>query len=179
MPLMAANILALMRIVLGLVYLWGFIAQGFGINYSDSVTDPTTGKSSNFGWHFSYDASQGWISSGFSHSPIKGFISATHGPLAFIPQDLPSWLDDLGWMVALAGLGIALTFGIFMNLAGIGGCILNILLWFSLFPPSTNPVIDGEHTMYAIIIPLFALLYAGNHWGFGRWWSARTPRILN
>jgi hypothetical protein len=37
----AAYSAALLRISLGLVYLWGFITQAFGVSYTNSTTDPT------------------------------------------------------------------------------------------------------------------------------------------
>jgi thiosulfate dehydrogenase [quinone] large subunit len=169
---------ALLRIALGLVYLWAFVAQGFGISYTNTEA-PAQGHSASYGWHFSYDASTGWISSGFSHSPTAPYVGGTHGPLAFIPKNLPTGLDDLGWMFAIGGLGIALTLGVCMYLAGIGGFLLNVLLWFSTFPPSNNPLIDGTHTIYALVLLLLMFLHAGNQWGLGRWWSKHTPRLLN
>jgi hypothetical protein len=93
---------------------------------------------------FSHDASLGWISSGFTHSPTAEFIGSTHGPLAFISQNLPTSLDDFGWMFALGGLGIALTLGIAMRIAGWGGFALNIMLWFSLFPPRATRSSTGS-----------------------------------
>src|SRR6476646_8662847 len=78
---------ALLRVSLGLVYLWAFIAQGFGIDYANSITT-AAGKPVSYGWHFSYDSSLGWITSGFSHSPTDAYIGNTHGPFAFIVQDL-------------------------------------------------------------------------------------------
>jgi thiosulfate dehydrogenase [quinone] large subunit len=173
----AAYSAALLRISLGLVYLWGFIAQAFGVVYTNSKTDPT-GKIT-YGWHFTYDANKGWITSGFTHSPTGQYVGNTHGPLAFISKNLPTGLDDLGWIIAIGGLGIALTLGILMNIAGVGGFLLNILLWFSTFPPSSNPIIDGTHTIYALVLLLLMFLHAGNKWGLGRWWSAHTPRILH
>ena len=66
-----------------------------------------------------------------------------------------------------------------MNIAGIGGFLLNVILWFSTFPPSSNPIVDGTHTIYALLLLLLMFLHAGNKWGFGRWWSSLTPRILH
>jgi thiosulfate dehydrogenase [quinone] large subunit len=173
----AAYSAALLRISLGLVYLWGFITQAFGITYTNSTTDPT-GKTT-YGWHFAYNANKGWITSGFSHSPTAQYVGNTHGPLSFIPKNLPTGLDDAGWMLAIGGLGIALTLGILMNIAGVGGFLLNILLWFSTFPPNNNPIIDGTHTIYALVLLVIMFLHAGNRLGLGRWWSAHTPRLLN
>jgi thiosulfate dehydrogenase (quinone) large subunit len=160
-----------------LLYLWAFVSQGFGIVYKNSVTD-ATGKVS-YGWHFSYDTSMGWITSGFTHSPTASFTGSTHGPLAFIPQNLPTGLDDFGWMFAIGGLGVALTLGICMRIAGIGGFLLNILIWFSSFPPNGNPIIDGEHMAFAFGILLLMFLHAGNRFGFGRWWEVHTPALLH
>jgi thiosulfate dehydrogenase [quinone] large subunit len=166
---------ALLRISLGLVYLWGFIAQGFGVSYSNT----NGGNPPSYGWHFGYSSQLGWITSGFSHSPTAKFIGSTHGPLAFIPQHLPTGLDDFGWMFAIGGLGIALTLGIAMRIAGWGGFALNILIWFSGFPPSSNPVIDGTHTIYALLLLLLMFLHAGRYWGLGRWWESHTTAFLH
>jgi thiosulfate dehydrogenase [quinone] large subunit len=168
---------ALVRIALGLVYLWAFVAQGFGIIYANSITT-ASGKPGSYGWHFSYDSSLGWISSGFAHSPTSAYIGGTHGPLAFIVQNLPQGLDDFGWMFAIGGLGLALTLGICMRIAGWGGFLLNILIWFASFPPSSNPAIDGTHTVYALLLLLLMFLHAGRRWGLGRWWEAHTPKLL-
>jgi thiosulfate dehydrogenase [quinone] large subunit len=177
-PRLAAYSASLLRISLGLVYLWGFIEQAFGVSYTNTPA-AGPGHNTSYGWHFSYNSANGWITSGFSHSPTGQYVDKTHGPLAFIPQNLPTGLDDFGWMLAIGGLGIALTLGICMNIAGIGGFLLNILLWFSTFPPNSNPIIDGTHTIYAFVLLLLMFLHAGNKWGLGRWWSTRTPRFLH
>jgi thiosulfate dehydrogenase (quinone) large subunit len=174
-PRGAANSAAVLRITLGLLYLWAFVSQGFGLLYANNDGKTPT----SYGWHFSYNSSAGWISSGFKHSPTAAYIGGTHGPLAFIVQKLPTGLDDFGWMFALIGLGIALTLGIFMRIAGWGGFALNILIWFSGFPPSNNPVIDGTHTVYAVLLLLLMFLHAGHRWGFGDWWSRHTPSLLH
>ena len=174
-PQGAAVCTALLRISLGLVYLWAFIEQAFGISY----TNTNDAASPSYGWHFALDTSKGWISSGFSHSPTGGFVGSTHGPLAFIPQHLPTGLDDFGWMFAIGGLGLALTFGFCMRIAGWGGFALNILIWFCSFPPSSNPVIDGTHTIYALVLLVLMFLHAGNKWGVGRWWEQRMPALLH
>jgi thiosulfate dehydrogenase [quinone] large subunit len=174
-PRAGANVAALLRIGLGLLYLWAFISQGFGVGY----TNQDASNPGDYGWHFSYDADEGWISSGFEHSPTAPYVDNTHGPLSFIPKELPTGVDDFGWIFAIGGLGIALTLGIFMRIAGWGGFLLNILIWFSSFPPSNNPIIDGEHMAFALSLLLLMYLQAGNHWGLGRWWRARTPALLH
>ena len=175
-PRAAAVVAALLRIGLGLAYLWAFITQELGVVYSNSAGSKA---SPSYGWHLSYAADQGWISSAFTHSPTATYVASLHGPLAFIPKNLPTGLDDFGWMLATGGLGIALTFGIFMGIAGWGGFVLNMLLWFSTFPPQGNPMVDGEHMAYGFGILLLMFLQAGNHIGFGRWWRHHTPPILH
>ena len=126
------------------------------------------------------DSSQGWITSGFDHSPTAAYVDNNlHGPLAIIPQKLPTGVEDFMWMFALAGLGIGLTCGVFSILAGFGGLIMNVLIWLSTFPPSTNPLIDGEHVTFALAIFLLMWIQASNYWGFGRWWRRHTPTLLN
>jgi thiosulfate dehydrogenase (quinone) large subunit len=182
-PLGGAVTAAMMRITLGLVYLWAFIAQGFGVIYTNKAAAPADAAAPaklDYSWHFSYDASKGWISSGFSHSPTEAFVSKNlDGPLAFIPQKLPTGLVDFLWIFALAGLGIGLTLGIASNIAGWGGFALNVIIWFSTFPPSTNPIIDAEHATFALAFLLLMWLQASNYWGIGRWWRVHTPALLN
>ncbi len=182
-PRGGAITVAAMRIALGLVYLWAFISQAFGITYTNQAQPPPdapAGTKATYEWTFGYDSSKGWISSGFENSPTEKYVDNNlHGPLAFIPQRLPTGLVDFAWIFALAGLGIGLTFGLFAIIAGWGGFLLNILIWLSTWPPSTNPLIDGEHVTFGLAILLFMWLQASNYWGFGRWWRAHTPFLLN
>jgi thiosulfate dehydrogenase (quinone) large subunit len=185
-PRGGARTAAFLRIGLGLMYLWAFVAQGFGVGYTNvrpstapAPSDAAAPAPVEYRWTFSYDADQGWISSGFKHSPTEAYVTKNlHGPLAFIPQNLPTGVDDFGWIFALGGLGIALTFGLFSRIAGWGGFALNIMIWFSGFPPSTNPIIDGEHMAFALSILLLMWIQASNYWGLGRWWRAHVPGVL-
>ena len=182
-PRGGAITVAALRIALGLVYLWAFISQGFGITYTNKATPPPdapAGAKVTYEWTFGYDSDAGWISSGFSHSPTESYVDNNlHGPLAFIPQKLPTGLVDFMWIFAIGGLGIALMLGICSRIAGWGGLLLNLMIWFSVFPPSTNPVIDAEHFMFAFSIFLLMWLHASNYWGIGRWWRGKTPAFLH
>src|SRR6478609_11499733 len=105
LPRAGAISAALLRITLGLVYLWAFVAQGLGVGYTN--TDAPAGTPSGqvtYGWHFSYDADKGWITSGFTHSPTAPYVGSTHGPTAWLVKELPTGLDDFGWMFAIGGL---------------------------------------------------------------------------
>jgi thiosulfate dehydrogenase (quinone) large subunit len=182
-PRGGARTAALLRIGLGLMYLWAFVAQGFGVGYTNVKTtqqppppDAAAPAPVTYGWTFTYDADNGWISSGFKHSPSEAYLTKnTHGPVGTLLTDLPTGLTDFGWIFALAGLGIALTFGVFSRIAGWGGFALNMVIWFAAFPPSTNPLIDGEHMAFALSILLLMWIQASNYWGFGRWWRAHVP----
>ena len=50
---------------------------------------------------------------------------------------------------------------------------------FSTFPPSTTPIFDAEHFMFAFILLLLMWVQASNYWGIGRWWRAETPAFLH
>ncbi len=181
-PRGGAIVAAILRLGIGFVYLWAFISQGLGLAYTNHTenVDVAAPTEVQYEWEFSYDADNGWITSGFSHSPTEGYIeNNTHGPLAFIPQKLPVGLVDFVWIFAIGGLGIALMLGICSRIAGWGGFLLNIMIWFSVFPPSTNPVIDAEHFMFAFILLLLMWVQASNYWGIGRWWRAKTPAFLH
>src|SRR5262245_26720383 len=83
---------AILRIGIGLIYLWAFFAQGFGITYTNHTENPDVAAPTEvqYEWDFSFDADNGWITSGFSHSPTEGYVeNNTHGPLAPIVQNLP------------------------------------------------------------------------------------------
>jgi thiosulfate dehydrogenase (quinone) large subunit len=181
-PRAGAITAAILRLGIGFVYLWAFLVQGLGVTYSNQVVNQSAPSPTEvqYDWHIGYDADSGWISSGFSHSPTAGYIdNNTHGPLAPIEQNLPDGLVDFMWIFAIGGLGIALMLGICSRIAGWGGLLLNVMIWFSVFPPSTNPVIDAEHFMFAFVIFLLMWLHASNYWGIGRWWRGKTPAFLH
>jgi hypothetical protein len=60
-----------------------------------------------------------------------------------------------------------------------GGFVLNILIWFAAFPPLLNPVSNGTHTIYALLLLTLMWLHAGSRWGLGRWWGVHTPPFLH
>jgi thiosulfate dehydrogenase [quinone] large subunit len=173
---------AILRIGIGLIYLWAFISQGFGVGYTNQVVNENAPAPApvQYRWNFTFDPDNGWITSGFEHSPTEQYVdNNTHGPLAFIPQNLPVGLDDFGWMFATGGLAVALTLGICSRIAGWGGLALNVMIWFAAFPPANNPIFDTTHFMLAFTIFLLMWLHASNYWGIGRWWRAHTPALLH
>lgn len=165
----AARALAFLRVSMSFVFLWAFFDKTFGWHYTTAL-GPT---------------SKAWINGG---SPTKGFLSHVEvGPFQSWFRSIAgtTWADWL-FMLGMLGIGLALLTGIGMRLGALGGAVLMGFMWFSEFPPaqhdstgaatgSTNPVTD-YHFIYAVVLIVLALTYAGNTWGLGRFW-ARIPFV--
>lgn len=138
--------LAALRIMFGLTFLWAFfdklLALGFATGRS---VDPKTGQEvlDRFG-----DAA--WINGG---SPTLGFLKfGADGPLkGFWNSIAGQWWADWGW----------------------GGLALYVLMWTVALPPANHPVLD-EHLLGGVTMLALALLYAGDTWGLGKWWSTKV-----
>jgi thiosulfate dehydrogenase [quinone] large subunit len=162
--------LAVLRIVMGLTFLWAFLDKTFGLGYSTS-------------------SAQAWISGG---SPTKGFLGHVQvGPMQATLRDWAGagWADWL-FMLALFGIGLALLLGVAMRPAAAAGTVLLALMWIAEWPlaqstsagkatSSTNPLID-YHLVYLVVLIVLAAFAAGDTWGLGRRWAKvdlvrRTP----
>ncbi|MEU4605423.1 hypothetical protein AB0F43_20770 [Kribbella sp. NPDC023972] len=146
----AGRALAVLRIAFGLSFLWAFVDKLFGLGYATP-----SGK--------------GWIDGG---DPTAGFLGkGTSGPFADFYRSLVGdwWVTPL-FMAGLAGIGLALTLGIGIRIAAAAGALLYLLMWSAVLPPENNPVLD-DHILGAITLVVFALVAAGNLWGFGRQWA--------
>ena len=162
----AARALAVLRVGTGFVFLWAFLDKTFGLNFS------TPGE-------------RAWINGG---SPTKGFLSHVEvGPFQSISHDLAGlwWVDAL-FMAGMAAVGLALIAGIGLRVAAAAGSLIMVMMWAAEFPldrftaageasGSTNPFMD-YHLIYAIVLSVLALTYAGHTWGLGRIW-ARLPLV--
>ena len=142
---------SLLRIALGLIFLWAFFDKLFGLGNTTSVA-------------------MSWLSGG---SPTAGFLThGTTGPLATFYQNLAgSSLVDWVFMLGLLGLGLALTFGICLHLAGWLGALLMILIWSAELPIKGNPFID-DHIIYALALIGFARTDVGTSWSLQGWWKS-------
>ena len=162
----AMKALAVLRISTGFVFLWAFLDKTFGLGYSTP-------------WE------RAWVNGG---SPTKGFLKSIDvGPFQSAYHSMAgTWWADWLFMLALAGLGLALIGGIALRIAASAGVLLMALMWFAEYPParhtatgglsgSVNPITD-YHFIYAVVLVVLALTYAGQTWGLGRWW-ARTPLV--
>jgi thiosulfate dehydrogenase [quinone] large subunit len=152
---------AVLRIATGLIFFWAFLDKLFGLGYA------TPGE-------------RAWLNGG---SPTKGFLGGIdHGPFAAMFRGWAGagWADWL-FMLALAGVGIAVVLGIGLRVSAVSGSLLMLLMWAAEWPldrftdagaptMSTNPVID-YHIIYALVLIVAALTAAGNTWGLGRAWA--------
>jgi thiosulfate dehydrogenase [quinone] large subunit len=154
--------LAVLRIVMGLTFLWAFADKLFGLGYASS-------------------SKQSWINGG---SPTKGFLAHVQvGPFQSMLRDWAGtgWADWL-FMLALLGVGAALLFGIGMRVAAAAGAALLAFMWIAEWPlarvtsagdvtSSSNPLID-YHVVFIAVVIVLAAFAAGNTWGLGHRWTS-------
>ena len=62
--------------------------------------------------------------------------------------------------------------------AGGWGSCLNVVIWFSVFPPANNPCVR-RRTPHVRVHPPAADVDSSNDWGIGRSWRAKTPAFLH
>ena len=153
------------RIALGLVFLWAFFDKLLALGFA-------TGRQEDGTIDFFGDAA--WINGA---SPTEGFLTfATAGPFADTFQSLAgqAWVDWL-FMIGLLGIGIALTFGVFVKIGAWAGAVMLMLMWLAVLPPEHHPFLD-DHVIYSLVLIGLAAINAGDYIGFGRWWT-KTPMV--
>ena len=135
---------------MGWIFLWPFLDKTFGLGFS-------TAKES------------AWIAGG---SPTLGFLSfGTTGPFAPVYQAIAGniFVDWL-FMIGLLLIGIALLFGIGINIAGYSGTLMLFLMWTATLLPEHNPFLD-DHIIYGLVLIGLTFVRSRNCLGFGKWWS--------
>jgi thiosulfate dehydrogenase [quinone] large subunit len=140
------------RIALGWIFLWAFLDKLFGLGHETA-------------------SAKSWLNGG---SPTKGFLSHATGPFSGIYHDMAGnafW--DWLFMIALAGIGVALILGIGMRIATISGVLLLVLMWSAALPPENNLFMD-DHLIYAITLIGLLLAGAGKTLGLGGVWIKTT-----
>lgn len=149
--------LALMRLVLGLVFLWAFLDKAFGLDY----TTPSD---------------RSYLSGGH---PTEGYLGSSYGPLGGLFKDLAgNAVVDFLFMFGLGAVGISLTLGFATKLGGWGGMAMVLLMYASHPIPwapahTTHPFLD-DHILEATALALVALTNAGDWLGLGPWWRGKV-----
>ena len=164
----ARKALAVLRISFGLTFLWAFFDKLLALGFATGV-NPQTGAVDRFG-------GSAWINGG---SPTEGFLKFgvnPDSPFAGLFNNLAGYaIVDWLFMLGLLGIGVALTFGIGIRLAGVTGALLYLMMYAAVMVPENNPVLD-DHLLGAISVVVLALTLAGDTWGFGKAW-ARTSAV--
>ncbi len=145
-----AYIWALLRISLGLIFLWAFFDKIFGLGFN---TAPD----------------KSWLA---GVPPTSGFLKfATHGPFASVFQSMADsqivlWLFMLGLLL----IGLSLILGMGVKIAGYSGALMMLLMWLALLPPEHHPFLD-EHIINLFILIGLTFTKAGHTLGLGKFWS--------
>lgn len=138
-----------------------------------------------FGLHYTTTSAKAWIHGG---SPTKGFLTSVDvGPFQSTFHSIAGawWVDWLS-MLGLLGIGVAVIAGVTMRIAAAAGVLMLAMMWFAEFPfaqhtsqgtpsGSANPFMH-YHFMYALVLIVLALTYAGSTWDLGQTW-ARLPFV--
>lgn len=141
----------LLRISIGLIFLWAFLDKLFGLGFS------TANENS-------------WLNGA---SPTSGFLlHGTRGPFAEIFQAMAgSALIDVLFMGGLLLIGVALVFGTGVRIASVSGIIMLMLMWLAALWPEHHPFLD-DHVIYSIALIGIIIYNAGIHLGLGKWWQS-------
>lgn len=142
---------ALLRIVLGYIFLWAFLDKTFGLGFATCKS--AVSGSVNLG------CSQAWIHGG---SPTAGFLGhAVSGPFASFYHRLAGHaLVDWLFMLGLLFIGLGLLLGVWVRTAAFAGIAMLLLMWSSLLWPAETPGVD-EHIIYALA--LFGIALVDEH----------------
>ena len=167
----ARKALAAVRIGFGLTFLWAFFDKLLALGFSTGAITNEAGEKTGVDY-FANGAA--WINGG---SPTEGFLKfGADGPFKGFYNSIggTAWADTL-FMVGLAGIGIALTFGFGVRVAAATGALLYLLMYTVALPPDNNPVLD-VHILGAATMVVLGLTLAGDTWGIGKTW-ARTHLV--
>ncbi|WP_025274943.1 membrane protein [Haloglycomyces albus] len=152
-PRPGARSLAVLRIVLGAVFLWPALDKTLGLGYGTP-------------------AGQAWFD---GVSPTAGYLASRDGTFSELFQSMggQAWVDAL-FIGGMAAVGTALILGVGMRLAAVGSVCLMGMLYLSAWPLQNNPVVD-EHLVYVVLAVALAATNAGDSWGLGQRWARLSP----
>lgn len=155
--------LNLLRLALGITFLWAFLDKTFGLGYATP-------------------SQRAWINGG---SPTEGFLAGVQsGPLqgTFNAMAGAPVVNGL-FMLGLLGIGVALLLGVVLRIAAASGSVLLLMMWFAAWPPasmaggeptgSNNPLVD-DHIISALAIIVVGAYAAHSSGYLGRWWATQS-----
>lgn len=144
----------LLRLSMGLIFLWAYFDKVFGLNFATKQPDS-------------------WLAGG---SPTTGFLKfAVHGPFADFYHSIAG-MPAVDWlfMLGLLFIGLTLTFGIFVRLGSLSGFVMLFLMYTAVgIQPANHPFID-DHFVYMLIMLGLFISDSGDYLGFGKAWSRNT-----
>jgi len=141
--------LGVLRLALGLIFLWAFFDKLFGLGFNTA-------------------RDKSWL---LGNSPTSGFLSNLNGWFSSVFNALSgSVLVDWLFMLGLLLIGLALVLGIVVNLASYSGVLLLFLMWLASLPLEHHLFLD-EHIIYLIVLLLITFTNAGDYLGFGKEWK--------
>ncbi|WP_062217538.1 DoxX family membrane protein [Streptomyces sp. NBRC 109706] len=152
-------LIALARVLVGWVLFWAGLDKILGLGF------PTEDGSAVID---GVSATEGYLTHGLDPDSLAADVL---GPLSGNP------VADVLYLAGTFGAGLALILGVCVRLAGAGGAVLFLSLWFSSFPLEYNPVVD-EHLFYAAALALLVALDAGRYYGLASWWRG-LPIVRN
>lgn len=156
----------LIRIALGLVFLWAFLDKLFALGFATG-RNPQTDAVDRMG-------SEAWINGA---SPTTGFLSqGTDTPLRGMYESMAGVaVVDWLFMLGMGGVGLAVILGVATRIATVAGVLLMVSLRLALLVPETNPIVD-EHLVYALLLIGLAGLPAARRLSLAGWWE-RLPIV--
>ncbi|HMT19323.1 MAG TPA: hypothetical protein PKD15_04770 [Candidatus Saccharibacteria bacterium] len=159
---------AILRIIIGLIFLWAFFDKMIGLGYATCRTvDPQTKEET-----VKVLCEKSAVKGG---SPTTGFLKfAAKGPMQSFYNDLAgNKFIDVLFMAGLGLIGGALVLGIGMKIATASGMLLLLMMWSAVLPGENNPLID-DHIVY--IAALLGIKWADSSqvWGLGSWWKKQA-----
>ncbi|WP_084631261.1 DoxX family protein [Demequina aestuarii] len=162
--------LSLTRIAIGWIFLWAFLDKLFGLGFSTCRQDDGS---------IQVMCERAWLEGG---AVTQGYLASSSGPFAdfFIGLADQRW-TDWGFMIGLAGVGLALILGIGTRVAAVAGSLLLAMMYVSHAWPNaggntTNPFMDDHILQILAIIAIVLLERTWQAVGLGNWWR-RLPIV--